>query len=346
MNQNTNAKKLAIVLPVYNTAAYLRECLYALANQTCSDFSVFAIDDGSSDGSSDILDQFAKQHSWIHVVHKKNGGASSARNCALDLIESDGSFEYVGFTDSDDFVNRHLVELVLTNLKRYQADYITFACKTFDKTGFLSENFELPAFNILNQNEIAEHFCRKESTSHGRPDPTVRRWLATRVFKTSAIKGIRFKTSLPCGEDQEYFFQALPNLRKGVLLPKYLYFYRLRKSSLSHSIKAAHFELKIYEDLYTDTTHFSESVRSHIERLLINAWWQETRQAYQCKDLSSIQNVKRIHRDLLSKQLLAPISNQTRRRLIMFSLGDFFLSMYFNAKNKNKSNIENTDFFD
>ena len=136
------------------------------------------------------------------------------------------------------------------------------------------------------------------------------------------------------------------NLHKGVLLPKYLYFYRLRKSSLSHTIKATHFELNLYEDLYTDTLHFSKDIRSHIAQLLLNVWWQEARLAYQCKNMASIQNVKRIYRETLSKRLLAPVSKQTRRRFFMFRLGDSFLSMYFHAKNKYKNNFESINFFD
>lgn len=203
------------VLPVYNTAIYLKECLSALANQTCNNFNVFAVDDGSTDDSGNLLDLFAQNHPWIHVIHKENGGASSARNCALDLIESNDSFEYVGFVDSDDFVDQHFIELTLAHLRLYEADYITFASKSFDKTGFLNVPVELPSLKVLDQNEIAEHFCRKESNRQGKHDPTVRRWLATRIFKTSAIKGIRFKTSLPCGEDQAYFFDALSNLHSS-----------------------------------------------------------------------------------------------------------------------------------
>ena len=338
--------KLAIVLPVYNTAQYLSTCLQSLAIQTSSDFVVFAIDDGSNDGSGDILGKFYKEHQWLKVLHKKNGGASSARNVALKLIESDPSLTYVGFVDSDDYVDKHYVERVLANLQLYQADYVTFACKPFDKKGFLDSKLLLPPFKILDQSGVSEHFCSKESIGHGMQDPTVRRWLATRVFKASAIRELRFETSQICGEDQAFFFKALPNLHRGILFPEYLYFYRLRKSSLSHSIKATEFELKIYEELYFNDTHFTENIRSHIERLLLNAWWQETRQAYLNHDEKSIQKVKRVYMAISSKQLQKTTSRENRRHLFMFRLGDWFLTRYFSAKNKRQSLSTNANFFD
>lgn len=83
--------KVAVVLPVYNTARYLRECLDSILAQSYKNFVVFAVDDGSTDTSGQILNEYTAKDQRIVTFHKKNGGVSSARNVALDAIENEGS---------------------------------------------------------------------------------------------------------------------------------------------------------------------------------------------------------------------------------------------------------------
>lgn len=108
--------KVAVVLPVYNTARYLRECLDSILAQSHKNFVVFAVDDGSTDTSGQILDEYAAKDQRIVTFHKKNGGVSSARNVALDAIENEGSFDYIAFVDSDDLVKENFLELYVTHL--------------------------------------------------------------------------------------------------------------------------------------------------------------------------------------------------------------------------------------
>ena len=122
---NTNTQpKVAVIVPVYNVASYLRECLDSILTQTYTSFTVFAVDDGSTDESGAILDEYAVKDLRLIVIHQKNGGISAARNAALDRIERDGTFQYVAFVDSDDKVlpdflatsSKTLFELKLTLL--------------------------------------------------------------------------------------------------------------------------------------------------------------------------------------------------------------------------------------
>ena len=99
-NTNVNNQpKVAIIVPVYNVALYLRECLDSILTQTYTNFTVFAVDDGSTDESGAILDEYAVKDPRFIVIRQKNGGLSAARNAALDRIERDGTFEYVAFVD-------------------------------------------------------------------------------------------------------------------------------------------------------------------------------------------------------------------------------------------------------
>lgn len=93
--------KFSIIIPVYNVAPYLRECLDSVLSQTIEDFEVLAVDDGSTDGSCQIIDEYAVRDQRITVLHKVNGGVSSARNAGIDLAQG----EYVCFVDGDDIVS-------------------------------------------------------------------------------------------------------------------------------------------------------------------------------------------------------------------------------------------------
>ena len=92
--------KISIIVPVYNVASYLDRCLESLIGQTLKDIDIIIVDDGSTDESYSICERYAASDSRIQLVHKTNGGSSSARNVGLTYVKSD----YVAFVDSDDLL--------------------------------------------------------------------------------------------------------------------------------------------------------------------------------------------------------------------------------------------------
>lgn len=337
VSEQHRTAKVAVVFPVYNTARYLRECLDSILAQSYKNFVVFAVDDGSTDTSSQILDEYAAKDQRIVVNHQKNGGVARARNVALDAIENDGSFFYVAYVDSDDYVASDFLRTMVKHMDNAKADYGVCASEMFDKNGFIKLDYAMPPYAVMDQDGIAEQFFRNPTPSKGKHDPTVRRWLSTRVFRLKAISGSRFDTKLRCGEDQEYFLRNLRQLKIGVQVPELLHFYRLRGSSLSHSTRATAYDLSIYESFNFDNKDFTNFAKVGLEQLLIDAWWQETRRIYQTRGTKEErQNVRRVFNRLASTPLLTPPSSKTKRRFLFFKLGDWFLRLYFGLrKNKN-----------
>lgn len=92
-----SSPKVAIILPVFNTEKYLKECLDSIINQDYKNIIIYAIDDGSTDNSLNILNYYSNKNPAIHVLHQKNSGVSAARNLALNSIEHDESIKYVSF---------------------------------------------------------------------------------------------------------------------------------------------------------------------------------------------------------------------------------------------------------
>ena len=105
-------KKVSVVVPVYNAAPYLAECIDSLIAQTYQPEEIILVDDGSADESGNICDEYASCYSHIKVIHKKNEGVSAARNTGMDAAGGD----YLVFVDSDDFVHHNLLEYYLNHL--------------------------------------------------------------------------------------------------------------------------------------------------------------------------------------------------------------------------------------
>lgn len=111
-------EKISVIVPVYNVKLYLHKCVDSILDQTYQNIEVLLIDDGSTDGSSDICDAYTEKDSRIKVVHKKNGGLSSARNTGLDMATG----EYILFVDSDDYINIEMIQRLYDALVKTGAD--------------------------------------------------------------------------------------------------------------------------------------------------------------------------------------------------------------------------------
>ena len=114
--------KVSIVVPVYNVEKYLRKCLNSLVGQTLKEIEIIVVNDGSTDGSQKIIDEFVDNYPGkIKCLIKENGGLSDARNYGMPYC----SGEYIGFVDSDDYVDTKMYELLYTNAKANRSDMVT-----------------------------------------------------------------------------------------------------------------------------------------------------------------------------------------------------------------------------
>ena len=109
---------ISVIVPVYNVEAYIRQCIDSLISQTFRDLEILLVDDGSTDGCGGICDKYAADDSRVRVIHKLNGGISSARNAGLDAATG----EYIGFVDSDDWIEPRMFEVLHDNIVSAAAD--------------------------------------------------------------------------------------------------------------------------------------------------------------------------------------------------------------------------------
>ena len=139
----------SIIVPVYNVEKWLERCIESILNQTYEKFELILVDDGSPDNSGAICDKYAQIDKRINVIHKKNGGLSSARNAGLNISKGN----YIVFIDSDDYIKENLLEKTIKSIEKYHTDIIMFGYEMF-----LSKNKSLPLFKtglILNPKQEA-----------------------------------------------------------------------------------------------------------------------------------------------------------------------------------------------
>ena len=120
---------VSIIVPIYKVEPYLRRCLDSIVNQTYTNLEIILVDDGSPDGCPQICDEYAAKDKRIIVIHKENGGLSSARNAGLKIA----SGAFISFVDSDDWVNDHYIETLYLAQNKFNADLVIAVSETTKK---------------------------------------------------------------------------------------------------------------------------------------------------------------------------------------------------------------------
>lgn len=219
--------RFSVIIPVYNVEEYITECIEMVLDQSYKDFELILVDDGSTDSSFDICNEYQKKDNRIKVIHKSNGGASSARNMGLDNAEG----EYIIFIDSDDYWNgKDVLRNLSSIVDNGNPEIIAFRCLNWNLSTD-KKVVDLPEYNydIINKNDVEKtvHYLFSEKQLPGGPfSSTVKRSL---IEKNSIrfIEGIK-------GEDYDWNFNLLLNAKSITATNDVNYVYRQsRKGSVT-----------------------------------------------------------------------------------------------------------------
>ena len=230
--ENKNSPLVSIIVPVYNVEQYLRQCVDSILSQTFSDFELILVDDGSPDNCGAICDKYAEKDNRIIVIHKENGGVSSARNSALDIATG----EYIIFVDSDDTVNDSYVsELIkwqdfdfVTAGYNYQAPNGEWYERIFQDDSVFQNNLKL-----FPSKYIGKYYF-------GSP------WATLMKKQIIDSANLRFDKNIHSGEDTLFIMQYLAYAEKIKSLPHCGYNYFYHSGSLSKSTNDTYWKWRIY----------------------------------------------------------------------------------------------------
>ncbi len=214
-------KLISVIVPVYNIESeYLERCIRSICNQTYENLDIILVDDGSTDGSGNVCDRFADEDSRIRVFHKENGGSSSARN--LGIKEANG--EYIGFIDSDDYIEPDMYELLAQAVTKYDAPMAQISRDEIDETGNRMPDICIPP---KEESKVSSETMMRELLMH-RGDCS----FCTRITH----KALFVDREFPVGKLNEDFYlltHMLTDITHLVILPKQCYhvFYRMNSNS-------------------------------------------------------------------------------------------------------------------
>lgn len=270
---------ISVIVPIYKVQDYLKECIESIINQTYSDIEVILVDDGSPDRCPQMCDEWAKRDSRIRVVHKKNGGLSSARNAGLDVAKG----EYISFVDSDDFICKDALENLYNRIKddksigiisgliyRYQDGSIN----NFKDQWLCSKEIVIPSSEFL-----FETMSQKSSYT-----------VWNKLYRREVIGNTRFREGRN-NEDTLFMYDLGKNIAIlnvcMVEIPHYVYYYRYREDSICTTAKIplaidilGNYELMMEDCKNTnsrlyDVLYFSyvRTLYGFVDSLLLNPVW-------------------------------------------------------------------------
>lgn len=229
-------EKISVIVPIFNTEKYIKNCIDSIISQTYNNLEIILIDDGSKDRSGEICDEYQKKDKRIQVVHKENGGQSSARNRGLDIATGD----YIAFVDSDDTVENEMYEKLLSFMKRKNLDiavcnYYTVQNGNKSIAKRVKHNYVFntkQAMKILPKNDILDF------------SP------CNRLFHRSVFEGLRFEEGV-IYEDQRLSYRYFSRARRVGCFTEPLYnYYQRENSTIRGSINLNVLQsIEAYEDM-------------------------------------------------------------------------------------------------
>lgn len=226
-----NEIEFSVIIPVYNAREYLQECLESVIKQTYVDFELIIIDDGSTDGSGELCDDFAEIDDRIKVIHQKNQGSLNARKKGVNNARG----KNVIFVDADDWINKNELEIIAKYFKNNDVDMIEFGLWKNYNNGFEVERVSDLKSGKYNRNDLWNAFdgCIDDKTCFVQP---IFLSLCTKAIKTSIIRNALHKIDerIVIGEDACVIFALLHEISSMLVIQECLYHYRENNKSLLH----------------------------------------------------------------------------------------------------------------
>lgn len=224
---------LSVIVPVYNVQDYLRQCVDSIINQSYKNLEIILVDDGSTDDSGIICDDYAKKYDNVLVFHKPNGGQSSARNLGLKKAKSD----YIAFIDSDDFIEPNMFEVLLNHIFNYNADISMCSYRPFFND-CVREREEDSKISVFYEDDVLLRLYYEFSPCN-------------KIFKKTLFDNINFPEG-KIYEDARTIYKLAASAKCAVVEKKCFYNYRIRNTGTMGSFSIENFldRVSVWDEIY------------------------------------------------------------------------------------------------
>lgn len=286
-----NNPELSIILPVYNVAPWLFECLDSIAAQTFTNFEAILVDDGSTDFSGLFCDSYARKDSRFRVIHQSNQGVSAARNVGIEAARA----PLLAFIDPDDFISPNFFDGLITALRRENADVAVSGVY------YVEEDGDEGSWKYVNKAEMCalQRYKRVFSSNYEVVDAYCKGIITCdswgKVYKKGLWADVRFPTDISVGEDVQAVTSVLTKACCVVYSCHSVYYYRQRQSSILHTVS-----LSGYRQNYKATSAMVQAIKDFSPDKVKQA---ETLKVFY--DFCCLQNyLKHCPKELKSKSIL------------------------------------------
>lgn len=210
---------LSVIVPVYNSEVYINECLTSILNQSITDLEILVIDDGSTDHSFEMCMEFGERDNRVNVFSQKNCGPSVARNMGLNAAKG----KYIGFVDSDDWLDQDMYEQLYLNLVKYDADIAMCGYYTIYGVGDIRLRHCSDTIVVMNPSEMLSEYIDWNLIGAA---------VWSKIYKRELFRNLRFPQNIIGREDASIMPRLLGTAKRGVHIGKPKYHYRIRPEGL------------------------------------------------------------------------------------------------------------------
>lgn len=257
---------VTVVVPIYNMEAYLPRCMDSLLGQTYQQIEILLVDDGSTDGSASLCEEYSQKYPAVSVIHKENGGLSSARNAGIESASGD----YIVFPDPDDWVEKEYIESFMALENEYKPDMVCIGHFVEFQDAIYGANPEA-SFRLMSGGEAIRALILP---------PAMEGFAWNKLYKMDIIRQhhLRFSDSMGTTEDMAFVYQYLKHANKVCFAPNkrmYHYCQRTGSATIAPFSRRQMQSMNIYELMIRENSdkEFREAAKIRLCDLALNLLW-------------------------------------------------------------------------
>jgi len=276
----TMSPLISIIIPIYNVEQYLRQCVVSVVNQTYKNIEIILVDDGSQDNCPAICDEYARHDDRIKVIHKENGGLSDARNAGLDIA----SGSYIGFVDSDDWLDEEMYHILVRDILDYKADIACCEIITVSEEGAIIKGqttFKHKTV-VKEGDDVVRYIYGKFSACN-------------KLYRSELFGNIRF----PFGklyEDARTTYRLAAKADRATLNNRASYYHRIRLGSImqTHSIECALEKISTWDEIGPFIVDILPDLKDEICSKRNRSIFESARTFARMRDINAVNILKRL----------------------------------------------------
>lgn len=267
--------KVSVIVPVFNAEKYIRVCLDSIQMQTYKDYETIIVDDGSTDASGAICDQFAERNQRFQVIHKKNEGLICARKTGIMAAKG----HYIAFVDADDWIDADFLETNIGRMEQVDADIVAAGCvkETDGRSEIIKNN--IPS-GVFDASQLTQEIYPSMLNHHGFYEFGILPYIWNKIYKKELLEPCYadIDTKIYDGEDVAIVYPYLLTAKRAVVTEDAKYHYRVHGASMTAKKKSDYYEnaarLYLYLAAKFQQTEYSQLMMPQLDHYMRMMIWQ------------------------------------------------------------------------